>query len=412
MPILARYAGLFVQFLLVVAVADRLGQGDAGIYFVSFGIVATLFAVSGLAVPDGLVKTVGECVAKGDLKKVRSTITFGLKFTMLSCILIGLASWLGFSGLVVNATVIPLVIAWWFCYSIVFFCSQALVAIHHPVLGSFIFYTSTNLCFLVTSVPYLLIAESPSLENLMSISVFGSAMSLVLSLWVLYQKLKIYPALDRLELSYVLLEGTPVAISRFLQASIYWIPVWVAGYVLSTQEAAAVGAASRLLVAFSALIAAIRFSVRSKILSLAANDNWRELEVLARKISAFSIAVVLLSLLMIGWLGDAVVLMLFGEEYAAVIPILLVLMIGTLGESIGGIVDEILKMTGYSRTVLNGLVFTVLAETITCVYLSQFGILYLVLGQSLAFFFMYSYQVYALKSRAGINCLPIHGWKD
>ncbi|AYE85110.1 lipopolysaccharide biosynthesis protein [Sulfitobacter sp. D7] len=414
----ARYLALAVQFVLVILVTNTLPPAEAGVYFATFGVVTTLFCLAGVGVPDGLVRTLGDQIATGQRYALRRScwvsLAFGIAVTGAMCvagssILLSTGKTLG--G---DAAFVVLAAVWLFVYGAVFIIAQALVALRAPALGSFFFYSAINLCILCTSIPYLALAQTPNLFTLVQITVFAASVACAAGLVALILQLRKHPAASDHASgmqSPILLPafkiGAPIAMSRMLQSMIYWIPVWVAAALLSAADGAVIGAAGRLLIAVTAVIAALRFSVRPAIVAAAAEGDWPGIERTGRKICLITTGFTLVALICLWAVGAPVLAALLGPEYGAAWVILAILMIGALGEAFGGPVDEILKMTGAGAVVLFSLIVTVSLQAILATALAPLGLNGVAAAQALAFCSMYAFQVAYLYRARGILVMPL-----
>ncbi len=402
----SRYGALAVQFAIVLLVANRLPQTEAGLYFTAFGLVSTFFCVAGLGLPDGLVIKIGHMLSNEKLGGIRDAVNRSIFRSLLSAIVL-------FGGGAILATVLgasfefaALTALWGVAYGIVFAASQGLIALRRAQLGTFFFYGATNFCFAFTSVPYLLAASAPSLDGLMKITVLAATIAAAGTFFVLFLTTRPYLATEREDISDVERAGAVIAISRMLQSSLYWVPVWVATLILGSAQAAVIATAGRLLIAVSAVIAALRFSVRPAIVKASSQNDWKGIEKLGRRISLATTVFTVLAILAFGVAGKPALGFLLGPEYAASWVVLLILLVGALGEAFGGPVDEILKMTGHGKTVLFGLIAAVLFETAIAFAMSPHGILAIAIAQSTAFVAMYLFQIYQLSRLRGILIVP------
>lgn len=403
----SRYGALATQFILVLLVARTLPQDQAGQYFVSFGLVATVFCLAGAGIPDGLVKTVGEDIASGRVGRIRDAILRGGLISMVTALLgCGFGS-IAFLMTGSDSEYVLLTATWCFLYGLVFFAAQGLVALRAAGLGAFFFYSSTNMYLLITSVPYLLFRQDPTLTELMGCTVVAATLSLITALVFLKRTLALYTGRERADLMPAFRVGRVIALSRMLQAMIYWIPVWVAGALLGPADASVVATAGRLLVAVTAVVAALRFSVRPVIIAAAAEGDWLSIERIGRRIALFTTTLTLLAMLLMYLIGKPILLFLFGAEYLSAWGVLVVLLFGALGEAFGGPVDEVLKMTGHGSAVFLGLVVTVTLETALAIALSSHGILAIAAAQAAAFCVMYGYQILYLRQKRGILIMPL-----
>lgn len=403
----SRYGALAVQFIIVLLVANRLPQADAGLYFVAFGIVATLFCLVGLGLPDGLVISFGRAISQGRTTAVRDALRRSLLWGGLSALLLfGGGATLAISlGNDVSYSVMTAL--WGMLYGMVFVAAQGLIALRSAALGSFFFYSATNLFFLFTSVPYLLLSAVPTLQGLMGMTLLASTCAASSAIVTLWRKARPYRGTDRADLAPPVRAGAVIAVSRMLQSGIYWVPVWIATLLLGSTEAAVIATAGRLLIAVTAVIAALRFSVRPAIVAAEVEGDWSAIERLGRRISMATTVFTLTAMLGLWLIGKPVLGVLLGADYAAAWGVLMVLLIGALGESFGGPVDEVLKMTGDGQVVLRGLIVTVLLEATLAGLLAGQGIIAIAAAQALAFVGLYAYQVYRLSCLRGIRIMPL-----
>lgn len=402
----SRYAALAIQFGIVLLVTRTLPQDEAGRYFLSFGIVATLFCLAGGGLPDGLVKTLGEDIAAGRRGAVRRTIHRAGRVTLATgAALVTLAATLAIA-LGLDATQVGLTALWGLCSGLLFFVAQILVALRHAGAGSFFFYGATNAALLITSLPYLALAARPTLTGLLLATAMASALALALALVTLGRRLRPYPAQAPGHLLPAFRAGLPMAAARVLQAMLYWIPVWVAGARLGAAEASVLATAGRLLIAVSALIAALRFSVRPAVVAAAAAGDWPEIKRTGRNLSLLATLATLAAMAGLLGFGQPVLTALFGPEYAGTWALLLILLVGALAEAVGGPVDEILKMTGHAPAVLLGLIVAAGVETALALAFAGQGLAALAWGQSLAFCGLYAFQIHYLRRVSGVLILP------
>jgi O-antigen/teichoic acid export membrane protein len=289
----------------------------------------------------------------------------------------------------------------------VFFAAQSLVALRLAGLGAFFFYSSTNIYLMFTAVPYLLFWPDPHINGLILCTITAASLSFITASIFLIRALSPYREHEKAKLGPTFRTGSIIAISRMLQAMIYWIPVWICGALLGPADASVLATAGRLLVAVSAVIAALRFSVRPMIVSAAAKSDWSTIENSGRRIALFTTLLTLAAMLLMVLIGRPILLLLFGPAYSPVWGVLFILLFGALGEAFGGPVDEVLKMTGHSPAVFFGLIVTIISETVLSIALSSHGIQAIAAAQSAAFCIMYGYQVAYLRYKRKILIMPV-----
>jgi O-antigen/teichoic acid export membrane protein len=304
-----------------------------------------------------------------------------------------------------------LVLGWWLCYATTFFCAQALVALQRPEQASFFFYTAPTLALLLSLGPFLLLVVRPSIEAMLSVILLGAVPFAALAIGALILRLargewaRGQPV-PRGAVRNMMTLGMRIAAARVAQTALFWIPTWTAGANLSTVAASIIGLSGRLNNALAAIMASIRFVVRPGIVDAAARDDWAGIERNARLISSLVVPAIALSLIAYLIVGYWLIVFLFGASYSAAYPVLAILIVGTLAEGVGGVVDEILKMTGSATFVLALLVAVVACEAAAAWLVRD--VLSLAAIQAGAIILLYAAQLAFFRKTRGVWLLPFH----
>jgi O-antigen/teichoic acid export membrane protein len=393
---------MVLQFGTFIFVARRLSSQDLGIYYEAFGLLNTTYFLAGLGLPDGLVRYVARAAAVGDRSQVRGlvvrsgAITAGL--TLLTGSVAALCLWHQLSG-----RLLLLVTVWWLCYGILFFGSQALVAVGITSWGAFFFYPASSVALFATTVPYLLWTLRPTIKGTLMATAIGAAICAVAAISATVWYLRPFPASSsRHPIRPLLRLGSVIAITRVLQTSLYWIPVWAMGAAHGAAAAGTIGTASRLNAGIAAVMGAVRFTIRPLIVRHAATGNWQGIARESRKVA--TVASICIVAAFIGTLGAGAwaIGLVFGRKFQAAAPILAVFLVGTLGECIGGPVDEILRMTGKADWVLGVLAVCWLSEGCLAWIFASRREMALAAIQSLVSVAMYSYLLWLVWRLRGI----------
>lgn len=407
-PVAARYVSLLVQFGIVLLISRRLSQADAGTFFLVFGAVSATAFVSGFGLPDGLVKYCAEAIALDNrsaatrlvVQTVRVTLVLNAGVAVLVAATMAATDHLW--------VVVELGILWWFCSAAVFCLSQCLVGLGHPHWGATIFYSATNGFLVLVLVPYLLLCSEPKLLTVLLCNVGCSLLAAIsgylLVRWHTRRERRLPGAEQRLR--HVRVLGAQVACSRLLLATLYWIPTWVVGWMLGKQDAAVMGAAGRFLVAVSAICSALKFVVRAEIAAAAAKERWQRIQHRGRIMATVCTAITLASIAIVYLAGTPVLTRLLGPEYEPTGSVLLVLLICVLAESLGGPVDEVLKITGHASSVLVVLLISVVLTLGMSVMLARYGLVVTAGVQAGVVCLSYATQLYILWRAKGILLLP------
>lgn len=403
MAILFRYLGLALQFILTATVARKLGIEEAGTYLAILGAVVSTYFLCGMGIPDGMVAH----LLKADPSRRRALVLKCARHTTLVTLLLAALTYILTIGSLLPAHLWLYAVIWWLSYCAIFFVAQALVGVREAAWGSFAFYPAMNIALALTAMPYLLFAESPQLKGLLLLTATGAslaAVSLLIRVALVVRKLpRDYGAPD---IAHVLRDGWAIALSRVAQTSLYWIPTWVISFKISVDQGAISGVAGRLAVAVAALLAALRFSIRPKLADAILDGLPGKISEQIRRASTLATAMGVVGLVANLAIGGPVIQAIFGPEYAAAAPILSVLLIGVIGESLGGPVDEYLKLAGEAGLLARVVTVTACIQALLCVWASRFGVFAVVACQSAAFVAMYGFLQYYVFKKRGIVCLP------
>lgn len=412
-----RYFAIFIQFLIILGVARRLDFNDAAVYFSLFGVVGVFFTLSGAGIPDGLVRFLplldSRNAKSAGLRLVRQGIIATLALNSLIAVPLAVValrllgqSQIGFA---------PLLAIWWFAYAGVFLGGQVLVALNRPGFGAFFAYSSINIGYLVSLLPYLILAEAPSLKGALLAAIVGASGALLAAMLMVFRVLGASqnpnpppspqnPAED-VRISEVLSVGVKMLLARMMQASLPWIPVWFLLAFDYPGQSANYAAASRLIVAVTSVVAALRFSARNDIVRMYEQGNYRGIVRLNRQVSLLSFVPPALALILLFFIGDWIVPLVLGNDYAPVVPILMILIVGVLAEAFGGLSDEILKMTGRTSIVLWSLGTGLVVQIALVALLVDEGALAVAWATVAAFAIQYVWQVFWLSIHTPIRLI-------
>ncbi|WP_425998094.1 lipopolysaccharide biosynthesis protein [Caulobacter sp. DWR1-3-2b1] len=405
--VISRYAALFIQFLLVILIARHLSKDDAGYYFSIFGLIATGFCLSGFGLPDGIMKLCSELIASNNIGSLSKTVEKVCVFSAVTSVFIAstaltVAVYLG-AGIYISI----LSSIWWFNYAMLFLFSQIIIGIGRVSLGTFLFYTSINIALLTTTIPYIIFSQDISLNGIVLANVIGSGLAMLSSFVVLINCRRGFPANGPAEpILPILVTGAHLAGARIMQASLAWLPVWGATLFIGPAAGGSLGAASRLLVAVTGVIASLRFSVRPEIVKKFYANDWSGIARISNSIALAALIVTLIAIIGNITLGDTILPFVLGDKYVGISLTLSLMLIGAVGEAMGGPVDEVLKMTGKAKIVSFTLIMALLVESVLIYFTSQFGLNAIALSQGGVFCAMYLAQVIYLKRYAGIWISP------
>lgn len=397
-----------IQFLIVLAVSRKASLEVSGAYFLAFGWISSTYFLSGLGLPDGLVRELALLLARDDSARARKTIEKSAFIFALTLLIPFTATAALASHLNWGPSEVIFVSLWWASYAVMFFVSQCLLSLGSPALASFFFYPAVNISLTATLIPYLLISSQPTFRGISIAASIGGVVMAALGSGLLASKVA---KLERAPLRSspvmpIMSFGLKIAIGRVIQTVIYWLPVWAAGATLGAAAAGVIGLASRLNNAIAAVMAAIRFIVRPGLVRALEKRDFAGITNNARLISTIASGLVVGALACYLLIGKFLLKTIFGPDFVLAFVPLAILLVGTIGEAAGGIVDEILKMAGETKVVLSVLACVTACEAIICLFVAKFGLLALATTQSAALLTLYgALSIYA-RSKLGVTAAP------
>lgn len=402
-----RYFSIIAQFFIIALVTRKMQITDAGLYMQIFGLVATLYFLSGLGLPDGVVPKLARARIEDPHSNIKSFVLRSYVWTFLINIL--LACVLMLFAVRFNGSTVMLGVAWWFLYSINFLGSQIFVGIGEKTYGALFFYPAMNLAQIGIVMPYLLFKESVGLDDLLVVTVISSLACVLVGVGVLCWCLRKMNLGDEVRLRFDLADvfgaGIYIAFGRFIQTALIWMPVWLSGFIYGAMESALAAAASRVNSAVGSAMSAVRFSIRARIVELSVKNEWAGLQKELGRISAYATLLMICILISAYFWSGAILEFVFGDDYGGARVYLLILLIATLVESAAGPVDELLKMNRRSGVVFSVLCCTLVLE-IFLVLVMRDRISYAPFWvHAVCFSLMYVSYIVMAKRMLGVNVL-------
>lgn len=375
-----RYVGILLQFAVLAVLAQRLTPEDYGMYVLVLSAVLPTYFLVGLGASEAFVRDAPALDSAYRVRQLAGTTLTWLALCAGLVLLAGVAIW--FSPIALAAKhAIVFGLALLICNGVLFNTSQLLLGTGLARLGAFFFYPAANIALTIALVPYALLLPEPSFAGVGIVATFATAVAAGAALLIVI--LKVRPTWGtRKDFGVAIEVGARLAGARALYSVGLWVPVFLAGVLLTPVDAGYLGTAGRLAAAVSAVTAALRFSVRPAIVRSYARHDIDALRRTAGLASFSSFALALFALIGGLLLGPLVIDIVFGPDFAAVYPLLVILLIGVLFEGFGGPVDEVLKMTGSERSVLLAFAIGVSALTIGASVASVGGVIPMAVAQA------------------------------
>lgn len=420
-PILSRYGAIIVQFIVIALVTQSLPIQEVGVYFTLFGLVTTTSYFAGLGIPEGVVKKAPQLIVNNKKKAANKLVSAALKISVLSVSIPLALCLVAFNFFNIDLELVLLGALWWFNYTLTYTCGQLTTALGRPQVGSFIFYSLVNSFLLLILVPYLLLFSDHEMLGVLKVTVIASGLAALVSLCILILEIRsswkeifsfsiqsFKP--DHLKSAWQI--GLFIAGGRVVQSAIIWTPVWVASIAIDAEHSAKLALATRLAVAVGAVIAAIRFSVRPKLSAMIELNEWSQIETMSRKIAFFTSALAIFAIIASMAVGNYFITLIFGQEYDIGL-LLSIVLLAILGESIGGPVDEILKMDKQSNIVLySQITFGLIGGAVEFLFAHKWGLYGLAMSFSLVFSSYYLFIIWYLRKIRNVTILPNFGALD
>lgn len=352
-PVLSRYGGALLQFIILAIVTRVLSQEDVGHFLIITGVVQATMYIAGFGLPDGLVRFVPALNATGHMDRAEALLKSGLMRSLLTvpagAAVCGCAAYL-YLGSWATAAAAGL---WWASYGVIYVAAQIVVASGRPGLGTAIYYSAGNFGQMGLAIPVILIARWSALDAVLTSIALGTALTAALSAmsaWHYAVRRSFAQTALRSDVRAAWQQGGIIAATFVVNGCLLWMPVWVAGLVLSSADAALVGLASRLLTVVVALNAALKFSMRPALAKDAALDDWRSIQQRTSEVAFVAGIVSAAAVVLLLTVGPFAVSWAFGPQYQSVADITAIMLVGAFFTSIP--VDEVLRMSGQVRGVL------------------------------------------------------------
>lgn len=349
-----RYGAIGLQFLILTLISHHFPHREYGLYVFVLSTVMPVYPLLGFGVSETVVRDLP--ALSGDApENVRADMTGTMLGVVLLCAAaVPALAWAASALLPMSGearTTLFFMAGFLAANGVMFNCAQLLLASGKPFLGAFFYYPAVNLALMAFSVPYMLFSPSPGFAGLAAATVMGAGLSAALALGLAIRHgglPRLKPAIARHQIAI----GIRLAIARVLYGVGLWLPTFLAGVLLGAGDAGVLGTAGRLAAAVSAVMAAIRFSVRPEIVRAFARGDMGRIGAVCGELAACSLGLALCAIAGALLLGKPLIVAAFGAHLAGVAPLLVILLVGVAAECFGGPVDEVLKMTGHQDWVL------------------------------------------------------------
>jgi len=378
--------------MLLALITKSLQPGDSGKYFVIFGSILSTYFICGIGATDGLIILAAKLRHQGDRSNLERSLASAVVFSLATAVLFGVF-FMPFIWIITDSVIISIFSGiWWISYGIVYCMGQILIADERIKAGSFVFYASINVSSLIIVGMCFVSRVDLRLSEVIIAFSISSIVAAFGSILYVQRNLRVFGAqIEPASLKSSIKTGWVIAAGRIVQALILWMPIWTAAYFIGEAAAAEIGLASRLAFAVSAMLAAVKFSIRPRIAHYIVRRNWDVVSNIRRNVSKFSVTFVVIAMVLTVTIGQSVIPLIFGHSYSEVWLLLFIILLGALAESIAGPVDEMLKLSGFASFVALSqiivLVFGFCVQALLSYYFTGIGVAF---GHSVSFALLYS----------------------
>lgn len=356
-----KLATAFVGLLLMGLLARLLSPAEMGLYFLAFNL-ATFFSILGRGgLENTLLRFIAQANGLGQSARLRSILRKG-----------GI---LVFAGAVLVALIVALLVPW---LSVNLFHSEGLATITYFVAGWSALLTlqfvagevfrgfqeikwavlSGGLLAALISVLLLGLASwigvILALSTVLVIVILAIAASNAFALFILRQKIKMFPQNASDEVSYdeLLDHSWPLLINAVTLFLLSQSDLWLLSTFASEKEVAIYGAASRLVLLTAMSLAIVNAVVPPLIARMHALNDIARLERVLRTVATVSAIPALAVLTLFILFSETIMDLVYGEFYRTGAVVLLILCAGQVVNVLVGSCGYTLIMTGHRTTIM------------------------------------------------------------
>lgn len=406
-----RYGAIAIQFVVLAVLARHLTVDDYGRYVLVLGAVWSTYTLLGLGASETFVREAPKHMQRGCPDQVAAlaggTLTFALANAAFVALVGGALVWL-LALDPATTTLVAFILAFVVAFGLVVNAAQILLGGGFHALGSFFYYPAVNLSLLISSVPYVILAEKPTFRGVaITTSSAGLLMAAVAILLVVHRIPPAWAAVSTIR--HLVTIGIRLSFARALGYIGVWLPTFLAGVILAPAQAGYLGTANRLAFAVGAVTAAVRFAVRPAVVRAFDRGDRDSIKETCGRLATATFTVACLAIVVSALAGDSIFRIAFGPDLVSAAPLLTILLVGIAFEAFCGPVDEVLKMTGHETRVSTVLMVAVAGSTLAMFAVARFGVTALAWVQVGYSIFLFGTLIVIARRELGIWLHPILG---
>lgn len=371
-----RYAVLGIQFVVLAILARHLSPADYGRYLMMLGVATPAAPLIGLGAPESFVLEASRLIHNGESQKVGSlvgaTLAVAVGMSIGLAIIGGVLLWLlplSHTTAVMVGSIIGMSIG----TGLMLNGAQMLLGIEFGALGAFFQYSAVTFAGLSSSVPYVLLAKTPTfagvaLVNTAAVLVLAT-LAILLVLWRCPPK-----GADLGTMLHLSRTGVRFASMRALGYGSAWFPAFMAGVLLGPTQAAYFGLGFRLAYQAGIPMQMLRFGARPAIVRAYAQGDYDAIKTTCEKPAAMASILSIIAIIGSALAGHWIISIVFGPDLASAAPVMTIVLVGVALDAFGCGVDAVLKSTGYENLALAIMCLCVGIEAVGLVLASHFGV--------------------------------------
>jgi len=354
-------AGNAVLAILVSAILARLlNQESLGYYFLIFAIVTICSNLVRGGMGVAAIRLIAEAEALGQMGRARQTVrltlfgvlTIALLFSALYYLFLG--DWL-FTRFF-NTQAIPgltgLAAVWIFVVGLRTHVAHVFRGMHAVRLAA-TFNGFISTFFTLIFLMYLYTRESlPQLGEVVLCGIAGAAIGLLLSLALLQGRLRNFNGEGSIRFSEIGSTAWPLFLIGLTIMALTHGDMVLVGNLFDEADIALYGVALRLKGIFMLQVFAIGMVMSPLIARLYAQKENLKLERTMRLVSTIAIIPFTVIMLLLLFVGESLIALIFGEAYRGAYPILMIILGGLFVTAAMGSGQQLMMMSGHERMLL------------------------------------------------------------
>ena len=363
--LLGRMLAAFSLLALNAVLARMLSPEDMGVYFLTFSIVSFGAIIAQLGLPKVAVRFVAGAIEHEQYADVKFMVHWSIIGNVLGVAALSLFLFSSWGDYLVSAflhrdgklSLIIWIVLWIFALSLLQLLAEVFRGFHDLRLASlFGGAISGSLTLFITGVWWFMYGDA-NIQQAIMLSVFGWISAVFLSLFFVIKRVKRLVGSRKkqtvkLDLKKVSIAAWPLWLSDILLFVLLQADLWIVGLYCSSSDTALYGAAARFMILVALPLMLVNAVVQPMIAAAFAKGDLSKLEPMLRATATLASFMAMIALLVLGFYGDWMLGIVFGEFYSDAYWVMIILTVGKLGSAVAGSCGGVLMMTGNQKMLL------------------------------------------------------------